>query len=80
MIDLQSYIVKECGILDFNVGILNVHHVRSSSVIDEEGVINLLQSVSIVLNVHCRPVICPILLECAILASEIGITLYIDSC
>jgi hypothetical protein len=52
MIELQSYIVKECCIINFDARILNFHQILTGSIVDKEGVSNILNGVFTIFNVH----------------------------
>lgn len=80
MIDIQSNVVLESGIKNFDVGILNIYHISACSIIYKKGIRDLLNRFCIILNIKSWSIICPILLKSAILTSYICIILYVDCC
>lgn len=80
MINNLGYIVQETSVSNFNIWVLNIHHIGGCSVVDEEWIFNLLKSIKIILNVDSWGFICIILLKSAVLTGKICVTFCVYSC
>lgn len=70
MIDFQSNIINKSGITNLNIWVENIHQISRRLVVNKPRISDILNLVNIVLCIDSGSVICPVLLECAIIANH----------